>query len=116
MYMERSSNNHGPDVFVCWERTNTIQITSITFYHNRFSITTDDNLKYKGRFRIQFLSDDNTRSTRYNIPKTDRYSDTSTDWTLVSLNFKVEKYGIKFFYDEIDLAHADMCFFNITII
>ena len=37
-----------------------------------------------GRFRIQLLLTDNTWNTRYEIAKTDRYSDSSTDWTLVS--------------------------------
>ena len=32
MYIETSSNNHGPNVFVSWERTDIIQITNITFY------------------------------------------------------------------------------------
>ena len=32
-----------------------------------------------GRFGIHLLLEDNTWSTRYNIPKNDRYSDTSTD-------------------------------------
>ena len=68
-----------------------------------------------GRFRIQLLLEDNTRSTRYNIPKKDGYSDSSTDWSLVSLNFTKENYGIKLIYDEIDTPHADMCFSNITI-
>ena len=67
-----------------------------------------------GCFRIQLLLEDNTWSTRYNIPKNDRYSDTSTEWTLVSLIFTVENYGIKLIYDQIDTAHADMCFSNIT--
>ena len=68
-----------------------------------------------GRVRIQLLLDDNTWSTRFNIPKNDRFSDTSTDWTLVNFYFTVEKYGIKFIYDQIDTVHADMCFSNITI-
>ena len=67
-----------------------------------------------GRFRIQLLLVDNTWSTRYNVPKTDRYSDSSTDWTLVNINFTVEKYGIRIIYDEIDSAYADMSFTNIT--
>ena len=115
MYIETSSNNHGNNVFVSFERTDIIQITSIAFYFNRFSILTNDNLKLMGRFRIQLLLEDNTRSTRYNIPKNDRYSDISTDWTLVSLNFTIEKNGIKLIYDQIDTPHADMCFSNITI-
>ena len=68
-----------------------------------------------GRFRIQLLLEDNTWSTRYIIPINDRYSDTSAEWTLVSLNFTVEDYGIKLTYDQIDTAHADMCFSKITI-
>ena len=116
MYIETSSNNHGDEkIFVSWERTDIIQITNITFYYNRFSILTNDNLKSMGRFRIQLLLEDNTWSTRYNIPKNDRYSDSSTDWSKLSLNFTVENYGIRLIYDEIYTAHADMCFSNITI-
>ena len=43
-----------------------------------------------GRFRIQLLLESNTRSTRYNQPKNDRYSDTSTDWTKLGLIFTEE--------------------------
>ena len=115
MYIETSSNNHGHErVFVSWDRTDIMQITNITFYYKRFSILTNYSLKSMGRFRIQLLLEDNTWSTRYNIPKNDRCSDTSTEWTLVSLNFTVENYGIKLVYDEIDTLHSDMCFSNIT--
>ena len=68
-----------------------------------------------GPFRIQLLLEDITWSTRYIIPKNDRYSDSSTDWTKLGLNFTVDNYGIKLIYDEIDGPHADMCFSNITI-
>ena len=44
-----------------------------------------------GRLRIQLLLEDNTWSTRYNILKNDRYSDSSTQWTKLSLNFVVKK-------------------------
>ena len=114
MYFETSSNNKDDNVFVSWERTDIIQITNISFYYNRYSIS-DPNFRAMGRFRIQLLLEDNTWSTSYNIPKKDRYSDNSTDWTLVDLNFTVENYGIKLIYDEIDTTHADMCFSNITI-
>ena len=115
MYIGTSGDNHGHNrVFVSWERTDIIQITNITFYYNRFS-SSNQNLRGMGRFRIQLLLEDNTWSTRYNIPKNDRYSDTSTNWTLVSLNFTIENYGIKLIYDEIESPHADMCFSNITI-
>ena len=68
-----------------------------------------------GCFKIQLLLEDNTWSTRYNTPKNDRYSDTSTQWTKLSLNFSEENYGNKLIYDEIDTPHADMCFSGITI-
>ena len=115
MYIETSSNNHGDDVFVSWERTDIIQISNITFYYNRFSILTNDSKKSMGRFIIELLLEDNTWSTRYNIPKNDRYSNSSTEWTLVNLNFTEKNYGGKLFYDQIDTPHADMCFSNISI-
>ena len=116
MYIETSSNNYGHErVFVSFERTDIIQISKISFYYNRFSILTNESKKSMGRFRIHFLLEDNTWSTRYNIPKIDRYSDSSTQWTLVNLNFTVEKYGIKLYYDQIDTPHADLCFSIITI-
>ena len=90
MYIETSSGGHGNNVLVSSERTDIIQITNITSYYNRFSITTNNSLKSMGRFRYQLLLEDNTWSTRYNIHKNDRYSDNSSDWTLVSLNFTVK--------------------------
>ena len=62
------------------------------------------------RFRIQLLLEVNTWSTQYTIARNHQYSNTSTDWTLLNLYFTVERYGIKIIYDEIDTAHADMCF------
>ena len=67
-----------------------------------------------GRFRIQLLLEDITRSTSQNIPKNDRYSNSLTDWTLVSLNYTVEKYGINLNYDQKDRAHANMALSNIS--
>ena len=68
-----------------------------------------------GRFRIQLILEDNTWSTRYNIPKNDRYSNSSTHWTLLKLNFTDENYAIKLINDQIDTPHAVMCFSKITI-
>ena len=68
-----------------------------------------------GRFRVQIWLEDNKRSTRYNIPKNDPYSDTSTECTKLSLIFIEENYGIKLFYYQIDTPHADMCFSKSTI-
>ena len=115
MYIENSSNNNGNNVFVSWERTDIIQITNITFYFNRFSILTDDSKKSMGRFRIQLLLEDDSWSTQYTIAKSTQYNDTSTEWTFLNLDFTIENYGIKLIYDQIDTAHGDMCFSNITI-
>ena len=116
MYIETSANNYGHEkVFVSFERTDIIQITDITFYYNRFSILTNDSLKSMGRFRIHLLLEDDNWSTIYAIAKNTRYSTTSTEWTLLNLDFTVENYGIKLIYDQIDTPHADMCFSNITI-
>ena len=115
MYTKTNSGNHGNNVFCSFERTDIIQITNKTFYYNRFSILTNNNLKAMGRFRVQLLLAENTWSTRSNILKNDRFSDTSAEWTLVILNFTEENFGIKLIYDQIDTAHADMCFSDITI-
>ena len=115
MYIETSSNNHGPNVFVSWERTDIIQISNITFYYNRFSILTNDILKNMGRFKIQLLLEDDTWSTQYTIDKNTQYSDSESEWKLLNLDFTVENYGIKLILDQIDTAHSDMCFSNITI-
>ena len=115
MYIETSGGNYGTDNMFCSiERTDIIQISNITFYYNRFSIS-DVNLRSMGRFRIQLLLENNIWMTQYTIAKNDQYSNNSTDWTLLNLNFTVENYGIKLIYDQIDTAHADMCFSNITI-
>ena len=115
MYKETSSNNHGPNVFDSWERTDIKQISNITFYYNRFSILTNDNLKNMGRFRIQLLLEDNTWSSQYTIDKNTQYIDSEIEWKLLNLDFAVENYGIKLTLDQIDTPHADMCFSNITI-
>ena len=90
MYKETSSDNHGNNVFVSWERTDIIQITNITHYYNRISILTSDAHKAMGKFRIQLLLEDNTWSTQNTIPKDNQFSNISTDWTLLKLNFAVE--------------------------
>ena len=115
IYIKTSSNNHGSNVFVRWERTDIIQITSITFYYNTFSILTIGNLKSMGKFRIQLFLEDNTWNTRFTIAKNTQYSDTSTDWTFPNLDFTVQTYGIKLIYDQIASVHAGLCLSIITI-
>ena len=114
MYIETSGGNYGHNVICSFERTDIIQITNITFYYNRFSILTNDSLKSMGRFRIQLLLEDNTWNTQYTIEKNTQYSNTSTEWTLLNLNFTEENYGTKLIYDQITTPHCDMCFSNIT--
>ena len=67
-----------------------------------------------GLFRNQFLLEDSVSSTRYTILKNDQYSDNPTDWTLLNLDFTEENYGTRLYFDQIDTAHADMCFSNKT--
>ena len=76
---------------------------------------TNESLKSLGIFRIQLVLEDNTWNTQFTIAKITQYSDNPTDWTLLNLNFTIEIYGNKLFYDKIDTANADMCFSNITI-
>ena len=119
MYIETSGNNNNQNnncanVFVTLQRTDIIQISNKTFYYNRFSIS-DDNLRAMGRFQKQLLLEDNIWTTQNTFAKNSRYSNTSTEWTLLKLDFTVENYGIKLIYDQIDSPHADVCFSNITI-
>ena len=71
---------------------------------------TDDNLKIMGRFRIQLLLEDNTWQTRYTIHKNGQFTNTSTEWKLLNLDFSEEDYVIKLILDQIDTAHSDMRF------
>ena len=114
MYIESSSNNNGNNTYVTWEITDIIQITNISFYYNRFSIS-DENLKAMGRFKILLLLENNSWTTQYVINENDQYSDNSTQWKLLNLDFTVKNYGIRLAYDRIKSAHADMCFSNIMI-
>ena len=63
-----------------------------------------------GRFRVQLIIGNDTWSTQYTMPKNNQYSKSSTDWTLLNLDFTVENYGRKIIYDQKDTAQADMCF------
>ena len=115
MYIETSSNNQSKNVFVSIERTSIIQISNITFFHKRFSILPKYLFKSLGRCRIQLLLEEITWNTRYNIPKKDRYSVTSIQWTKLSLQFTEGNYSVKLVFDEIVTAHADTCFSNFVI-
>ena len=91
MYVETSSGNHGHEmVLVRLERTDIIQITNITFYCNRFS-SSDKILRAMERFRVQLLLEDNFWSTQYTIAKNSQYSETSTKWSFLNLDYTVEK-------------------------
>ena len=114
MYIETSSNNHGNYTHVTWERTDIIQITNISFYYNRFT-SPDISLRSMGRFKILLLLENNEWVTHYTIDENDYYSNSSSEWKLLNLDFTVENYGIRLAYDRIRTAHSDMCFSNIMI-
>ena len=80
MYMETSSKVHGQKrVCVRIEWTDFIKISIITLFFKRFSILNNEAKKSMGRFRNQLLLGDNTWSTQCTIPKSNQYSNTSTD-------------------------------------
>ena len=56
------------------------------------------------KFWNQHLLIDNTWSTGFIIPKRDKQTNSSTDWTLLSLNFTLKNYSIKLIFDQIDTA------------
>ena len=66
--------------------------TSKSFYYSRFSA---GSIKVMGCFGIQLLVTENKWSIRYNLPKNDRYGNSSTEWTRFSSSFNIEKYGIR---------------------
>ena len=68
-----------------------------------------------GRFRIDLLLDNDTWENKYTIEQNSQFSDSSTEWSLLNLDFSEENYGIRLIYDRIDTAHADMSFSDITI-
>ena len=107
MDLEPGAIIYEPKVYFSFQRTDMIDISNISFNHNRYS--TGSSNQSMGRIRLQLLLDDNTWSNRYNIPNYDRYSNSSTQMTLFSLIFNIEIFGIKLFYNEIDTALADLC-------
>ena len=113
MFNETSSNVFGPDVYCSFEGTDIIQISNMTFFYKRYSSGSVH--KAIERFKTQLLSSDDTWSAQDIIPKNAHSSDSSTQWTLVSLSFNVENYSIKLIYDQVDTAHAGMCFSVFTI-
>ena len=58
--------------------------------------------------------EDNLWSTQYRIPKSSQYSNSPTEWNLLNLNFTRINYGNKLILYQIDTAHSDMCFSNLT--
>ena len=117
MYIETSANNHNSsndDVLVSFERTDIIHISNITFYYNRYSISTA-NKRNMGKLEIQLLRN-GVWQTEYTMGKDTNFSALSTDWTLLKMNIISQPdYGIKIVYSGINTAHADMCFSDINI-
>ena len=96
MFFEVSTNNHGDNkCFVSIERTDIIQISNITFYYNRHSFMTDDSKKGMGRLRVQLLLDDGNWTTVYTIERDADLHETSTEWSLLNLDFTIKNFGIK---------------------
>ena len=114
MYIETSGNNSGNNTYVKIIRRDIIQISNISFYYNRYS-SSNPSSKAMGRLSIDILLDNDTWVNKYLMQENTQYSDSSTEWSLLSLDFTEENYGIRLVYDRIKTAHADMCFSDITI-
>ena len=114
MYLESSGNNNGDNTYVKLIRTDIIQITNISFYYNRFSIS-DEKLRAMPRFRIQILLENRNWENKYTIEKNSQFSNLSTEWSHLSLDITQENYGIQLIFDRISSAHADMCLSKISI-
>ena len=114
MYLESSGNNNGDNTYVILSRTDIIQITNISFYYNRFSIS-DENLRGMPRFRIQILLENDNWENKFTIDKNSQFSNSSTEWSYLNLDFTQANYGIRLIFDRINSPHADMCLSNITI-
>ena len=67
-----------------------------------------------GRFRVQLLRNGDWEDF-YTIEKNTNFTELSTDWVLLNLDITDDNYGKKLLYDQIESAHADMCFSNIMI-
>ena len=100
MYLESSGKNNGDNTYVKLIRTDIIQITNISFYYNRFSIS-DENLRAMTRFRIQILLENGNWENKFTIEKNSQFSKSSTEWIRLSLNFTQENYGIRLIFDRI---------------
>ena len=107
MYVDRSANNYGAKFLCSFERTDNIQINDINFSYNRFSAGSSDSM---GKYRLQQLFSNSTWNTRFNLPKNDHYSTLSTQWTIFSLNLKLENCWKKLIYEKVDFAWAGMRF------
>ena len=114
MYLESSGNINGDNTYVKLIRTDIIQITNITFYYNRFLIS-DENLRAMPRFRIQILLENGNWENKFTIEKDSHFSNLSTEWSHLSLDFTQENYGIRLIFDGISSALADMSLSIISI-
>ena len=114
MYLESSGSNNGDNTYVILNRTDIIQITNISFYYNRFSIS-DKNLRAMPRFRIEILLENVNWENKFTIEKISQFSNSSTEWSYLNLDFTRKNYGIRFLFDRISSPHADMSISNISI-
>ena len=117
MDIESSGNNHdiaNDDVWVSWERTDIIDISSITFYHNRFS-TSDAAKRNMGRLDIQLLRNGNWQ-IEFTIEKNTNFSIDESTWTLLNMIIISQpNYRIKLLYSGLNSAHSDMGVSNISL-
>ena len=113
MYLETSGTIYGQNVYVSFDRTDIIHISSFTFYYNGFSA---GSTKSMGRFQIQLLLRNSQWFSKYKIDKNTHYNRSSIDWNPLHIGFTEPNFSVELVYDEIRFSFSsDMCFVNIII-
>ena len=85
-YVETYQNNSGNEsVFVSFEGIDIIQVSTTSFYYNRYSARIGITPPCMGRYCIQHLLSEKTWSRRYKIPKKGQHCKSLTKKFLISL-------------------------------
>ena len=73
------------------------------------------NLEPKGSYRIPILLPKSRWPSNCKIAENTKYTNTSTKWTSLKIDFTQANYGIELLYDGTDLILADVSFSSIMI-
>ena len=115
MFNGASVNIPGDEnVFISFEGTDIIQISTKNSYYDRFS-SPSSNLRSMGLFWIILLLPNSQWHSRYIIDENTNYRSISKELSYLYLDFTETNYGKKIVDDHLDTTVAHMCFNNILI-